>query len=431
MMEHVLMDERGNTTKPSYVYEKRRSPLAFGLFASMILLTIGGGAFYFLYAKTGPSPAATFTPFLSSPQAGFGGHCTITPDAEDFAPCSSEWELVTDSQVLRCPSGYGNIEVLKVKDGETGKKNYRDMALLRNFCKGMDNCKLTLGELRANDDGMPLENEPLIEEADIIEIEPEAIIEDVAGVDSNGQVLMKHHAHHHHHHSSHPGRVKIHYECEKLHSSPFEALEMIFSDLMSGAGPAEVTVQEGGEEDIASEFNPYEEQIANEETPVVFLSKGHGGKCNKGLKNLAQDWDAGTVCGTIAEPITLSCDSNREGARIFVMAVKPKTKHVHNQPDAGANDPVIEDNTNSVENEPFLARRGGGHGHHKHGGKHKQGSKKEMGWQLTDVCSNQGGECTTTLNVDLQAALAENPLVDETTPIHVKYMCSYDHQANN
>eukprot|EP00493_Phyllostaurus_siculus_P001019 UN01026 len=81
----------------------------------------------------------------------------------------------------------------------------------------MDNCKVNVADLRAADDGMPLEDNDVVIEEDIIEIEPEAIMEDVAGVDSNGQVLMKHHGHHHH---NHPGQVKITYECEKI-EDPF------------------------------------------------------------------------------------------------------------------------------------------------------------------------------------------------------------------
>eukprot|EP00493_Phyllostaurus_siculus_P003098 UN03112 len=114
------------------------------------------------------------------------------------------------------------------------------------------------------------------------------------------------------------------------------------------------------------------------ETPVHFLSKKHGHGCNKGLKNIAQDWDAGTVCGTIAEEMTLSCDPNRAGARIFVMAVKPKLPHQHGAGGADANvdTGVIEDTTSSVENEPFLAKHG--HHGHNHGHKNKKGKGKNL-----------------------------------------------------
>jgi len=422
-MEHVLMDERGNTTKSTY---DQKSRLSYVLFAVMLIMGAGGIAFFYNFANR-PAPAATFTPFLSSPQAGFSGSCNIIPDAEDFAPCSTGYVPTADDNVLRCPSGYGNLEVLKVKDGETGKTNYRDLALLRHYCKGMDNCKVNVADLRAADDGMPLEDNDIVIEEDVIEIEPEAIIEDVAGVDSNGHVLMKHHGHHHH---SHPGQVKIHYECEKT-EDPFAPLADLFSELMSGAfdEPEAIPVEE--------EVDTTEEYLTGdaEETPVLFLSKKHGHGCNKGLKNIAQDWDAGTVCGTVAEEMTLSCDPNRAGARIFVMAVKPKLPHQHGAGGADANvdTGVIEDTTSSVENEPFLAKHGHhghNHGHKNKKGKGKNSEKKQMGFQLTDVCASQGGECTTTLNVDLQTALAQNPLIDETTPMHVKYMCSYSHQDN-
>lgn len=413
MMEHVLMDERGNTTKSSYSYESKRSTLAYLLFALMFI--IGGAGVAFLYNfSQGPTQAATFTPILSSPLAGFGGHCTVTPDAEDFAACSTDWEPVADSQVLRCPSGYGNIKVLKVKDGETGGKNYRDMALIRHYCKGMDNCKLSLGELRAADDGMPLEDKieiPVEEEIIIEPIEPEEIIEDVAGVDSNGHVLMKHHGHHHH---MHRGQVKIKYECEKNEESPFEALESFFEDLMM-MGPGEI-IEEPAEEEIGTE------ELPPEETPI-FLSKKHGG-CHKGLKNIAQDWDAGVVCGTLTDEMTLSCDPERTGARIFVMSVHTKNKHQKQPADSGTN-PIIEDTEQTVEAEPFLAK----HGRHKHqGGKHKEG--KQLGWQLTDVCNAQEGDCTVVLGEALQTSFSQNPLITESTPMHVKYMCSYEHQEN-
>lgn len=402
------MDERGNTTKQTYSYEKQRSTLAYVLFALMFIIGGGGITLFYNKGRGGPSAAATFTPFLSSPKAGFGGKCTIVPDAEDFASCSTSWEKVADSQVMRCPSGYGNIEIQKVRDGETGHKNYRDMALLRSFCKGMDNCKVTLGELRAADDGMPLDNEPPMEEELEPEVDPELFIDDVAGIDSNGHVLMKSHGHHDHHHAR---QVKIQYECEKLEESPFEALAGFFEDMMTGET----------EEGIATEEIATEE-IGTEETPVIFLSKRHGG-CKGGLKNIAQDWDAGTVCGTASEELTLSCDPNRTGARIFVLAVKPKIKHQKPTNGDPGTDPVIEDPNSTVETEPFLAKRG----HHGHERKHKKG--KQLGWQLTDICAGQP-ECKTTLNVDLQAALAENPLVNESTPMHVKYMCSYDHETN-
>jgi len=417
MMEHVLMDDRGNTTKSTY---DQKSKLSYVLFAVMIVMGAGGIAFFYNFANR-PTPAATFTPFLSSSQAGFSGKCNIIPDAEDFAPCSTGYVPAADDNVLRCPSGYGNLEVLKVKDGETGKHNYRDLALLRHYCKGMDNCKVNVADLRAADDGMPLEDNDVVIEEDIIEIEPEAIMEDVAGVDSNGQVLMKHHGHHHH---NHPGQVKITYECEKI-EDPFGALADLFSDLMSGQfeeeEPEAIPVEE--------EVDTTEEYVTGdaEEPPVLFLSKKHGHGCNKGLKNIAQDWDAGTVCGTVAEEMTLSCDPNRTGARIFVMAVKTKLPHQHGAADAGnADGGVIEDTTSSVEDEPFLAK----HGHHGHKQKKGKSEKKQMGFQLTDICASQGGECTTTLNVDLQSALSQNPLIDETTPIHVKYMCSYSHAEN-
>lgn len=413
------MDDRGNTTKSTY---DKKSTFSYVLFALMLIMGAGGIVFFYNFAK-GPVKAATFTPFLSSPQAGFEGSCKIIPDAEDFAPCSTGYVPTVDDNVLRCPSGYGNLEVQKVKDGETGKRNYRDLALLRHYCKGMDNCKVNLADLRAADDGMPLEDNIIVEE-DIIEIEPEAIIEDVAGVDSNGQVLMKHHAHGHHHHHSHAGQVKIHYECEKIEEDPFGGLIDLFTDLMSGEIEEE-TITAQGEEPIEETTEEYVTGDA-EEIPVLFLSKKHGHGCNKGLKNIAQDWDAGTVCGTVAEEMTLSCDANREGARIFVMAVKPKLPRNHGAGAGASNtdNAVIEDTTTSVENEPFLAK----HGHGKN--KHNKKGKKKMGFQLTDICASQGGECTTTLNVDLQSTLAQNPLIDDTTPIHIKYMCSYSPQAN-
>merc|ERR1711953_137184 len=170
---------------------------------------------------------------------------------------------------------------------------------------------------------------------------------------------------------------------------------------------------------MGEEIGTEEEEIGTEEAPI-FLSKKHG-KCNKPLKMVAQNWDAGVVCGTTADELTLSCDADRQGARILVLSIKPKPAG-HNNAGAG-NDPLIEDTTGSIEEEPFLARRGGHHGH-KHNGKKKGG--KQLGAALTDVCANQAGECTTTLGADLSAMLAETPEVDDTTRLLVKYMCSYE-----
>eukprot|EP00493_Phyllostaurus_siculus_P021856 UN22185 len=97
--------------------------------------------------------------------------------------------------------------------------------------------------------------------------------------------------------------------------------------------------------------------------------------------------------------MTLSCDPNRSGARIFVMGVKPKLPHQHGAGGAdaaNADSAVIEDTTSSVENEPFLAKHG--HGHHGHKQKKGKSEKKQMGFQLTDICASQAGECTTTMN---------------------------------
>jgi len=282
------------------------------------------------------------------------------------------------------------------------------MTLLRHACLGMDSCKVTLSDLRAADDGSALEPAP-VEEEEII-IEPEEIIEDVAGVDSNGHVLMKHHEHPYHHY---PGKVKVYYECDKIEENPFSFLESIFEDMI---GEPEVTP----EEDVAST-----EETPLEETPII-LSKALGHhKCKTKLKNVAQDWDAGHVCGTASQQMTLSCDPARSATRIFVLNVTPKIQKRPVATAAGADsgvDPVIEDTTSSVENEPFLAK----HGHHKHGAKGNKKQGKHLGWQLTDVCATQSGDCTTTLNDDLQLQAA-NPLIDETTPIHVKYLCSYEH----
>jgi len=448
MMEHVLMDDRGNTTKTTYS-KRQDSILGYVLFALMLVIGGAGVAVFYSHVQqgsSGPAPASTFTPFLSSPLAGFGGKCTVTPDAEDFASCSSNWEKVDDNQVLRCPSGYGNIEVLKVKDGETGHKNYRDMALLRHFCKGMDNCKLHLGELRAADDGMPLDDQPpAFEETEEVlepELDPEAIIDDVAGVDSNGHVLMKHHGHHHHHH---PGQVKIHYECEKL-DGPFDALEAFFDDLM---GPGEMEIEEVDIVDPYQESPATEDAPATEETPL-FLSKRHG-HCDKPLKNVAQDWDLGVACGEAAQEMTISCDATRTNARIYVLSVNPKLPH--SKPPGfndGVTDNVIQDTTGgSVETDPFfLSQRGhgghhgghgghhrghgghhGGHGghHHGHGGK----AQKQLGGELTDICATSSGECSVTLSTDLAATLAEvMPEVQDDTPMHVKFLCSYEHLNN-
>merc|ERR1711953_961592 len=81
-------------------------------------------------------------------------------------------------------------------------------------------CEFALAELRAADDGMPLEEPETQIDAIIIEpIEPEEIVDQVAGVDSNGHVLLKRHSH-----SRYPGKVKVYYECEKNEEDPFEAL---------------------------------------------------------------------------------------------------------------------------------------------------------------------------------------------------------------
>lgn len=417
------MDERGNTTKVSS-YSKNRSVLGYALFALMLIMGGVGVAFVVKYRQSAPATASTFTPFLSEALVGVGGKCTVIPDAEDFATCSTAYEKVDEPQVLRCPKGYGNIEVQKVRDGETHHKNYRDMAVLRHECKGMDACKYNVAELRAGDDGMPFDDEPLPEEELEPELDPEAIIEDVAGVDSNGHVLMKHHGHGHHH-KNHPNSVKVYYECEKLEQSPFEALETFFDDML---GPGDLTIEEVDVEEMPGDV-PATEEIAQEEVPIL-LSKKHkkGGKCGGALKNLAQDWDAGAVCGTMGEEIKLSCDNARAASRIFVLSVQAKGHHNHNK-DTGANtDPVIEDTQNSVAEEPFLSKRGGHK--HGHGGAHKQG--KKLGLDLTDHCSQQDGfECSVILNDVLGTALTQNnPLIDETTPMHVKYMCSYAHQEN-
>jgi len=415
-MEHVLMDERGNTTKATYSYQRKQSMIAYALFASMFLICAGGGFALYTFFQT-PVESAMFTPFLSSPHSKFSGHCTVTPDAEDFAACSTDYATVADSQILRCPSGYGNLKVTKVRDGENGKKLYRDMAVLRHYCKGMDNCEFSLAELRAADDGMPLEeNETHIDTIIIEPIEPEEIIDQVAGVDSAGHVLLKKHRTH----SRYPGKVKVYYECDRNEEDPFEALANFFEDILM-MGPGEVVIDEPVEE-IGEEVLP------EEETPIV-LSKKHVG-CHKGLKNLADDWDAGAVCGTVTDELKLECDPLRTGARIFVMAVKPKGNKHRQQTDSVV-DPVIADPQESVENEPFLSKH---HGHH-----NKQGKKeaKQLGWQLTDVCNaqaaenNDGSSCTVVLNVALgEGAFANDPLVTDSSPIHVKYMCSYEHQVN-
>jgi len=404
MMEHVLMDERGNTTK---TYGKNRSVLAYVLFALMFIVGGVGIALFYnsVHGASGSQalPAATFTPFLSSPLGGFGGKCEIIPDAEDFITCKNDYENVAEAQVLRCPSGYDNIRVTKVRLGETGQKSPRDMSLMRHACLGMDSCKVTLADLRAADDGTALAIP--VEEEEII-IEPEDIIEEVAGVDSNGHVLMKHHEHYHHY----PGKVKVYYECDKIEENPFSFLESIFEEMI-------------GEPEVSPEEEVVTEETATEETPI-FLSKALGHKCKTKLKNVAQDWDAGHVCGTSSQEMTLSCDPDRSssGTRIFVLNVTPK---VQKRPAAGADsgvDPVIEDTTSSVANEPFLAK----HGHGKNGAKGNKKQGKHLGWQLTDICATQTGDCTTTLGTDLQLQAA-NPLIDDTTPIHVKYLCSYEH----
>jgi len=407
------MDERGNTTKATY-YQGKRSTLAYALFASMFLICAGGGFLLYTFFQ-GPTEAALFTPFLSSAQTKFAGHCTVTPDAEDFAACSTDYETVADSQILRCPSGYGNLKVNKVRDGETGKKLYRDMVLLRHFCKGMDNCQFSLSDLRAADDGMPLEETETHIDTIIIEpietIEPEEILDQVAGVDSNGHVLMKKHTH-----SRYPGKVKVYYECDRNEEDPFEALANFFEDILM-MGPGDLVVDEPAAEEIGAE------ELPPEETPIL-LSKKHGG-CHKGLKNLAEDWDAGVVCGTLTEEMTLECDPLRTGARIFVMAVKPKTPKHQNQPVDSGVDPEIVNTQETVENEPFLSKKGHGH---KHQGK-KQA--KQLGWQLTDVCGSQGGACSVVLQTELgESAFASDPTITDTTPMHVKYMCSYEHQEN-
>jgi len=413
------MDERGNTTKATYSSQSKRSVVSYALFASMFLILAGGGFALYNFLQS-PVEAKMFTPILSSPESRFGGHCTVTPDAEDFAPCTTDYEKIDESQILRCPSGYGNIRVTKVRDGENGKKLYRDMAVLRHFCKGMDSCEFALAELRAADDGMPLEEPETHIDAIIIEpIEPEEVVDQVAGVDSDGHVLLKRHSH-----SRYPGKVKVYYECEKNEEDPFEALANFFDEiLMSGTGEI---VDETPTDEPPTEYIPVDEvgveELPPEETPIV-LSKKHGG-CHKGLKNIADDWDAGVVCGTLTEEITLTCDENRTGARIFVMAVKPKGNKNKNPTDSGA-DAVIDNAQESVENEPFLSKH-----KHKHG--NKQGKQaKQLGWQLTDVCNAQSGDCTVVLNEALgEGAFADNPLVTEASPIHVKYMCSYEHQIN-
>jgi len=416
------MDDRGNTTKATYSSQSKRSVVSYALFASMFIILAGGGFALYTFLQR-PVEAAMFTPMLSSPESRFGGHCTVTPDAEDFAPCTTDYEKIDDSQILRCPSGYGNIRVTKVRDGENGKKLYRDMAVLRHFCKGMDTCEFALAELRAADDGMPLEEPETHIDAIIIEpIEPEEIVDQVAGVDSNGHVLLKRHSH-----SRYPGKVKVYYECEKNEEDPFEALANFFDDILM-SGPGEIV------DEPPTEYIPVEEEIGveelpAEETPIVLSKKHKHGGCHSGLKNIAEDWDAGAVCGTLTEEITLTCDENRTGARIFVMAVKPKGNKIHNNPaDTGA-DAVIDNTQESVENEPFLAK----HKHGKHGGKQGKKAAKQLGWQLTDVCNSQvdhPAECTVVLNTALEGAFADNPLVTEESPIHIKYMCSYDHQLN-
>jgi len=413
------MDERGNTTKATYSSQSKRSVVSYALFASMFLILAGGGFALYNFLQS-PVEAKMFTPILSSPESRFGGHCTVTPDAEDFAPCTTDYEKIDESQILRCPSGYGNIRVTKVRDGENGKKLYRDMAVLRHFCKGMDSCEFALAELRAADDGMPLEEPETHIDAIIIEpIEPEEVVDQVAGVDSDGHVLLKRHSH-----SRYPGKVKVYYECEKNEEDPFEALANFFDEILM-SGTAEI-VDETPTDEPPTEYIPVDEvgveELPPEETPIV-LSKKHGG-CHKGLKNIADDWDAGVVCGTLTEEITLTCDENRTGARIFVMAVKPKGNKNKNPTDSGV-DAVIDNAQESVENEPFLSKH-----KHKHG--NKQGKQaKQLGWQLTDVCNAQSGDCTVVLNEALgEGAFADNPLVTEASPIHVKYMCSYEHQIN-
>jgi len=413
------MDERGNTTKATYSSHSKRSLVSYALFASMFLILAGGGFALYSFLQ-GPAETAMFTPMLSSPETRFGGHCTVTPDAEDFTPCTTDYELIEESQILRCPSGYGNIRVTKVRDGENGKKLYRDMAILRHFCQGMDSCEFALAELRAADDGMPLEEPESHIDAIIIEpLEPEEIVDQVAGVDSEGHVLLKRHSLH----SRYPGKVKVYYECEKNEEDPFEALMNLFDDILM-TGTIEVVDETPVEEIPVEEYAS--EELPPEETPIVLSKKhGHGG-CHSGLKNIAGDWDAGVVCGTLTEEITMSCDENRSGARIFVMAVKPKGNKHKNQPADSGTDAVIDNAQESVENEPFLAR-------HKHGNKQgKPGKKaaKKLGWQLTDVCSSEAGVCKVVLNTALEGAFADNPLVTETSPIHVKYLCSYDHQTN-
>jgi len=373
----------------------------------MFIICAGGGFLLYTFFQS-PAEAAMFTPFLSSARTRFAGHCTVTPDAEDFAACSTDYETVADSQILRCPSGYGNLKVTKVRDGENGKKLYRDMALLRHFCKGMDNCEFSLSELRAADDGMPLEETETHIDTIIIEpIEPEEIMDQVAGVDSNGHVLMKKHSH-----SRYPGKVKVYYECDRNEEDPFEALANFFEDILM-MGTEEVVVDEPAAEEIGAE------ELPPEETPILLSKVKHG--CHKGLKNLADDWDAGAVCGTITDEITLECDPLRTGARIFVMAVKPKGNKHHHQPADSGVDPVIDNTQDTVENEPFLSKG--------HGNGNKQA--KQLGWQLTDACNAQEGDCKVVLKDELgEGAFASDPSITDTTPFHVKYMCSYEHQVN-
>jgi len=113
MMEHVLMDDRGNTTK---TYGKNRSVLAYVLFALMFIVGGVGIALFYnsVHGASGSQalPAATFTPFLSSPLGGFGGKCEIIPDAEDFITCKNDYENVAEAQVLRCPSGNTKIKLI-------------------------------------------------------------------------------------------------------------------------------------------------------------------------------------------------------------------------------------------------------------------------------------------------------------------------------
>lgn len=405
------MDDRGNTTKASYSNSKR-STLAYVLFAMMFVMGAAGVAMVYKFAQNGATPAATFTPMLSSPLAHFGSKCTVIPDAEDFTDCSTGWEDVSKPLVLRCLDGYGNIEVNKVRDGETMEKSYRDMALVRHECKGLDTCTFTLSEMQTNDDGMSLDSEPLPEETGP-EIEPETIIDDVAGIDSNGQVLMKHHKHHHHNEA---GKTKMFYQCEKLEEGPFAALETFFNDIL---GPGELIVEEVPFEEIGTEEIGTEE-IAKEEVPIM-LSKKHG-HCQGILKNLAQDWDAGAACGTSTDELTLRCDTERTGARIFVLNVHPKKPKTPSEP-------IIEDTGSSVDTEPFLAKRGHGHKHQGRG-KEKNKQQKQWGLELTDACSTSGGECKVVLNVALGAAIIEDPEITETTAFHVKFMCSYDHVQN-